>query len=133
PSRSIICQIFWRISDFVMRAGVQRDLSGRYTRVCRESIERTSTRVFDARAATREDEEAGVRDHAMLRTHAALADVPEPEQRFERRNRAERVVRTQRVDRLLHLERGRHEGGEHRARTERRGRRAEELPRLGEV
>src|SRR6266481_9655922 len=68
-----------------------------------------------------EDEEAGVRDHAMLRSHAPVAHMPEADQRLERLDRAEGAVLAEAVDRLLHLERGRYERGHHRPRTERRG------------
>jgi hypothetical protein len=85
------------------------------------------------REPTREDEEAGVGDHAMLRPKAALAHVPEARQRFERFDRREPPVPAQRVDEALHLQRGRHESGEHAARTERRGDRVEEPPGLGEI
>ena len=62
-----------------------------------------------------------MRDHAMLGSHAALAHVPESQQGLERLDRVEALVRAERVDVLLHLQHGRHEGGQHAARPERRG------------
>src|SRR5438034_1801803 len=110
-----------------------RDLGGRYTRVCGESIGSAPSPLRGRRETACEDEEAGVRDHAMLRPHAPLADMPEADQRLERLDRPEGAVLAEAVDRLLHLERGRHEGGHHRAGAERRGGGIEKAPGLGQV
>src|SRR5439155_420871 len=58
---------------------------------------------------------------------------PEADQRLERLDRPEGAVLAEAVDRLLHLERGRHEGGHHRAGAERRGGGIEKAPGLGQV
>src|SRR5213593_4996642 len=130
PSRWIVCQTLWRISAFVIASRRACTHHAVHAPFATTGFLRSQFRI--PREPPREDQKAGVCDHAVRGTDAAVADVPETGQRLERLDRPE-ASGAQRVDQLLHLQRGWQEGGDDAAGPERPGHRVEQAPGLGEI